>query len=119
MTTEKQILTIIKRHKSKYSRIFKTRCIDNTFRFEQEKKGVVVYDEKLGMTVCRETGLVFNLLRNERTLNSIGDVIKGQITPDEVNSLNINQVYRQFKSDYEMLSEENLKKVMELFGGKK
>jgi hypothetical protein len=117
-TTETQILTTLRRNKVKYSRVYKTHCIASTFRYEQEKKGVLVYDEKLGMTVCRETGLVFNLLRT-KNYDWIGDIIKGQITPDEVNSLDINPVFPQFKSDFEMLSEKNLKKVIETFGGKK
>lgn len=119
MKTENQILTLLKRHKRKYSRLYKTRCINLTFRHQQENKGVLFYDKELGMTICRETGLVFNLLSNpKKGYDWIGDVIKGQVTPEYVNSLNMfpEWLYPQFKSDYEMLSERNLKKVVETFG---
>ena len=106
MMTQEQILNKLSQYKSKYSRLYNTRCADG-YRMDEKN---LVYSDKIKMTICLETGLVSNLLRNEKTLNWIGEVIYGQFTPEMVFTLTGETV------NYEMLSKENLEKVLVKFG---
>ena len=107
--TQSQIINDLSQYKSTYSRIYKTRCIDGMYQHRDS----IVFVDSIGMSIDLKTGMVSNLLRNEKTYNWIDCVVYGQMSPEKVFMLTGETV------NYEMLTKENLEKVLVKFGGMK